>query len=102
MSWKRVREFVDHQTGMHVMHLENPVTKATHKLQIWIGMDSCPGCGHVMPKTNTGEIDPRAHEAAELAALDQVHDNIDAYARKHRVPVHRPALMGPPEVQRLR
>lgn len=89
MSWSKVREHIDHQIGMHVIHLEHAFTKAQHKLQIWLGMDACPLCGHVVPKTNTGELDPHAFVAQEIAALERVHGNIEAYARKHRVPIRR-------------
>lgn len=83
--WIVTDQVVDHQLGMHIVHLEDSLTKAQHKLQICIGADSCPHCGHVVPKTNTGELDPRALIAAETAALEQVHADINRYAKTHKV-----------------
>jgi hypothetical protein len=89
MSWGMTAELVDHQLGMHIVHLEDDIYKSQHKLQICIGKDSCPLCGHVIPKTNTGLLDPRALTAAEIAALEQVKANIDGYAKRHNVRVRR-------------
>ncbi len=79
MSWKRVKRVVDKAIGMDIFHLEEDRSGAEHKLQIVIGHDSCPLCGHVVPKDNLGQIDPAAHERAELAALETSHANMDKY-----------------------
>lgn len=87
--WLRKSHEIVKSLGMHVFHLEEPVSGAEHKLQICIGHDSCPLCGHVIPKTNTGELAPYEYEKQELANLDHSHGNQDAYAKKHQVPVRK-------------
>jgi hypothetical protein len=87
MSWQVVTQHVDKQLGMHIIHLRDAWSKAHHIVQILIGHDSCPLCGHVKPKTNTGELDPRKIVAQEVAALEKVHSNIDSYSKRHGVPV---------------
>lgn len=87
--WQRVKHHVDKALGFHIFHLEEPSSGAQHKLQILISHDSCPTCGHVIPKTNTGEIDPFAIERAELALLNKVHENMDAYIRRTGAPVKK-------------
>lgn len=90
MSWDVTHQYVEKQTGYHVIHLQDAWSKARHILQIMIGKDHCPMCGHVHPKTNTGELDMRALIATEIAALETVHSNIDAHAKKWGVAVRQP------------
>lgn len=90
MSWELKSQHVDKQLGMHILHLEEAWSKARHIIQILIGMDSCPLCGHVQPKTNTGEIDVPAILARELSALERVHQIIDAHAKRWNVRIRRP------------
>ena len=89
MSWSVVKEHVDKQIGHHIIHMQEAWSKAEHIVQIIIGKDSCPLCGHVWPKTNTGELDPRAIKAAELASLELVHKNMDAYAKKNSIAIRK-------------
>jgi hypothetical protein len=87
--WKRTKQYIDYATGHHVFWFEEALSGASHRLQIIIGHESCPLCGHVWPRTNTNQLDPQAFEAAELAALAQSHANMDAYAKKNGVPRRR-------------
>ena len=88
--WQKKDEFVDLRTGMHVITLTEPISAAEHKLQIEIGANSCPHCGHITPKTNLGDLDVAGHVAAEIASLRKAHADGQAYAAKHRVKA-RPA-----------
>ena len=90
MAWAKQTEHLDLRTGYHVITLSDPETGHTHKLQIQIGADSCPHCGHVRPKTNLGQIDPKRHIEEELTALTKSHTEQRLYAAKHNVRV-RPA-----------
>lgn len=87
--WQRKAHEIVKALGMHVFHLEEPISGAEHKLQICLSHDACPLCGHVVPKTNTGDLDPYAYEKAELAALDKAHANMDGYGKKWGVPVRK-------------
>lgn len=92
MAWQKKnteehKEMVDLRTGMHLIPLIEPNSGAEHRLQIVIGHDACAACGHVKPKTNTDEIDPKQHIKQEMTALEQSHANQRAYAKKHGVPV---------------
>ena len=87
MAWAKQTEHLDLRTGYHVITLSDPETGHTHKLQIQTGADSCPSCGHVRPKTNHGQIDPKKHIEEELMALTKSHADQRAYAAKHRVKV---------------
>ena len=87
MSWEKVAEHIDEAQGTHSIFLEDrscsPV--AQHQIHILIGHDACVACGHVKPKANTGELDPRAIIAGEIAALNARTANVKAYGRKHNV-----------------
>jgi hypothetical protein len=87
--WKRTKQHINYALGMHVLWFEEALSGASHRLQILIGHEFCPLCGHVWPKTNTGELDPQAFEAAELVALTQSHANMDAYGKKNGIPRRR-------------
>lgn len=87
MTWLKKAEFADLRTGMHVVTLTEPDTGAEHKLQVQIGADTCPHCGHCAPKTNFGEIDMPKLIAEEIAARNKSHNDMRAHAQKHRVPV---------------
>lgn len=87
MSWQRKTHHIIKAIGMHIFHMEEPVSGAQHKLQICIGHDSCPLCGHVMPKDNLGKIDPFDYERRELMALELSHANIDTYGKRTHTPI---------------
>lgn len=92
MAWQKKntaehKEILDLRTGMHVVPLHDPVSGAEHKLQINVGHDSCPHCGHCMPKTNLDELDVPKLIAEEIASLSASHANIRKYAQKHGVPM---------------
>jgi hypothetical protein len=90
MSWDVVSQHIDKQLGHHIIHLQDAWSKSRHIIQIMIGKDHCPLCGHVHPKTNTGELDVRAIIARNVEALETVHANIDAHAKKWGVAVRQP------------
>lgn len=87
MSWEKVAEHIDEAQGTHSVFLEDKTCSpvATHEVHILIGHDYCPTCGHVKPKTNTDELDPKAIISAEIAALTTRTANVKAYGRKHNV-----------------
>jgi len=87
MSWRKAEEFLDKKTGEHCIRLHEPDTDAEHHVVIHVGHDACPHCGHVRPKNNLDELDPKALIADELDALEQSHAQAHSYAQKHSVPV---------------
>ena len=92
MAWDLKEHHFDHTIQRHYAVLHDPATVAEHHLIIFVGHDACPTCGHVQPKTNTGELDFQAILREELAALEKSHAQSVAYAKKFRVPVLRMSL----------
>jgi len=84
--WKKRHEIVDTRTKMHVITLHEPDSGAEHKLQIMIGHDSCPHCGHITLKDG---IDAAQHVANELALLNQSHAAMKEHAERHRAPLRK-------------
>lgn len=89
MSWEVKLQQLDKRLGMVIIHLHEPDSRAEHKLQIMVGHDACPHCGHLTLKTNTGDLDPRALLAEEMKLLEASHAQQDAFARKHGIPLRR-------------
>ncbi len=89
MSWKLKHHEFDHTVQRHYAVLHDPATGAEHHLAIYTGHDSCALCGHVQPKTNTGELDFKAILQEELANLEASHAQSVAYAKKHNIPVKK-------------
>lgn len=87
--WRRTKEYIDARLGMHILHFEEMVSGAQHRLQIFISHESCPLCGHAWPVTNTGELDPKKLEEQELANLRKGHDNMHTYAKKWGVQIRK-------------
>lgn len=87
MSWQVSRQHVDKALGHDIIHLHEPQSGAEHIIQIIVGHQSCPVCGHVRPKTDLGDIDRHAIIAQEIANLELSHANAEAWARKHRIPI---------------
>jgi hypothetical protein len=81
MAWDLKAHEFHHSLGRHYAVLHDPTTGAEHHLVIYTGHDSCPTCGHVKPKANTGELDFKAILRDELAA----------YAKKFNVPAAKVA-----------
>ncbi|HEV2274435.1 MAG TPA: hypothetical protein VGR96_09730 [Acidobacteriaceae bacterium] len=79
-------QYVDAASGFHVIELRDEKGTA-HVIQIAVGHASCPACGHVTPKDNLGEIDPKAVVAKVNAALDRSQQNLLTYARKHNLKI---------------
>lgn len=86
MSWDLKAHEFDHTVQRHYAVLHDPVTGAEHHLVIYAGHDSCPTCGHVKPKTNTGQLDFKAILKEEIANLEKSHAQSVAYAKKFNVP----------------
>ena len=87
MSWDVKHQHFEHDIQRHYAVLHDPTTGAEHHVIIYTGHDSCPTCGHVKPKTNTGEIDLKAIIKEELANLEQSHQQSAAFVKKHNLPV---------------
>lgn len=78
-------QYLDLASGFHVIVLRDG--KKEHIVQIAVGHDACPACGHVTPKDNIDVIDPKAMVAAVNEALNKSHADMLDYAQKHGVPV---------------
>ena len=89
MAWTLKHHHFDHTVQRHYAVLHDPATGAEHHLVIYTGHESCLLCGHVVPKTTTGELDFPAILKAELAALEQAHAQSVAYAKKNNIPVKK-------------
>jgi hypothetical protein len=89
MSFTIHSQHVDKALGRHYVRLHDPDSGAEHHLVIYLGHDACPTCGHVKPKTNTGELDFRAILAEELKNLTVSHAQSEQYAKKHGIPILR-------------
>jgi len=87
MSWQVKDQHVDLSLGRHYVVLHEPVTGAEHHVAIYVGHDSCPLCGNVQPKTNTGELDVKAILKQEMEVLEASHAQSRAHAQKHNVPI---------------
>ena len=87
MAWQLKNHDFDHQVGRHYAVLHDPATGAEHHIVIHTGHDSCPTCGHVKPKTNTGDLDFKAILREELANLEQSRMQSAAYVHRHNIPV---------------
>lgn len=94
MAWQKKstpehRETVDLRTGMHLIPLIEPESGAEHRLQINIGHQACPHCGHAKAAGNLDELDVAKIVADEIAELNLSHGDMAAYAAKHRVQVRK-------------
>lgn len=84
MSWNIKKQYVDERLGMHIVHLEESESGAEHRLQICIGHESCPHCGHVSLLT-VDHLDPKAMIRAEIAMLEASHKQQKDYAARYGV-----------------
>lgn len=87
MAWQVKSQHVDKALGHHVVILHDPSINAGHVLQIIVGHESCPVCGHVKIAENVNELSPREIIAQEVANLEAAHAQSHEYARKHNIPV---------------
>lgn len=85
MSFQIHEQYLDLESGHHVVKLRDG--KKEHIVQWPVGIDSCPTCGHVHPKTNLDEIDPKAMVAEVIESINQSHTNMHEYAKKHGIPI---------------
>lgn len=84
MTFQIHEQYLDTDSGFHVTELRNG--KTSHIVQIPVRHDSCPACGHVMPKALDG-IDPKAMVAEVIEALNASHAAMHEYAQKHGIPI---------------
>jgi len=87
MAFQIQNQYVDKALGQHIVHLHDEVTGAHHVLQIIVGHESCPVCGHVRVVDNAEELNPHELVRGEVANLEKAHAQSHAYARKHNIPV---------------
>jgi uncharacterized protein (UPF0212 family) len=85
MSYRIHEQYVDMASGFHVIELRDG--KKVHFVQISVGADACPACGHVTPKNNLAELDPKALVAEINQGLDKSQEAMTAYAKKHGLTV---------------
>jgi hypothetical protein len=86
MAYSLHQQYLDLASGFHVIELRDERGNR-HLVQISVGHDSCPACGAVHPKTNLGELDPKAAIAQINEALNTSQNNLMAYAAKHGLKV---------------
>lgn len=86
MAFQIHSQHVDTAAGFHVIELRDERGNR-HLVQIGIGIKSCPGCGAVYPKSNLGEIDPKAIVTEILAKLNRAQDEQKNYAERHGLKV---------------
>jgi hypothetical protein len=77
-------QHLDIASGMHVIELRDERGNR-HLLQIAVGHDACPACGHVHAKDILG--DPKASMAAVVEQLDKSQASMLAYAQEHGLAV---------------
>lgn len=85
MTFQIHEQYLDLNAGFHVIELRDG--KTSHIVQIAVGADSCPACGHLTPKDNLGQLDPKAAVAEINAALNASHTAMHVYAEKHGIPI---------------
>lgn len=78
-------QHLDTGSGFHVVELRDEKGNK-HIVQIAVGHDSCPACGHVHPKDLDGIV-PQAAVAQVIESLNSSHANMHAYAQKHGLKV---------------
>jgi hypothetical protein len=86
MAYAMHEQYLDRRSGFHVIELRDERGQQ-HFVQIAVGSDRCPACGHLIPKDNLGEIDPKALVAEVNVQLNAANANLAAYAEKHRLKV---------------
>lgn len=86
MSFSLHSQHIDLSLGMHIVELRDP---QGHQIiaQFAVGADTCPACGHMAPKSNLDELDPKAKIAELVETANNSHEGILEYARKHGLTV---------------
>lgn len=90
MAWQIKQQYVHKGLGHHVVLLHDPASDSDHVLQIIVGHDSCPVCGHVKVAENVTELNPKELINREIAALEEAHGQAHEYATRHRIPIMGP------------
>jgi hypothetical protein len=85
MAYQIQEQHIDLESGFHVIILKDG--KRSHIVQIAIGADACPACGHLTPKDNLGQIDPKSMVAAVNESLNKSQMDMLEYAKRHGIPV---------------
>ena len=75
-------QHLDLASGFHVIALKDE-RGHQHIVQIAVGHDSCPACGHITPKDGLDQIDPKALVAQINESLNASHAAMLEYAKKH-------------------
>jgi hypothetical protein len=79
-------QHLDLASGFHVIELRDERGNR-HVLQLAVGADNCPACGHVQPKDALDALDPAAAVAQVNEALNTSQRQMLSYAAKHRLAV---------------
>lgn len=80
------QQHLDLASGFHVIELRDERGNR-HLVQLAVGHDACPACGHLHPKDNLDTLDPAAAVAQINESLNTSHANMHAYAQKHGLKV---------------
>jgi hypothetical protein len=79
-------QYLDLASGFHTIELRDERGNQ-HIVQIAIGADACPACGHLHPKDGLGDLDPKALVLEVAESLNKSHDEMRAYGDKHGIPI---------------
>lgn len=89
--WKKKagpeHDHIDARTGIHHIHLDNPVTGGEHHLLIPLRAETCPHCSRPHPQDDLGAVDPKAVVQEALDMLTANHKAVLDYAAKHGIHV---------------
>jgi hypothetical protein len=80
-------QFVDTKSAMHVLRLRRNTDGHEHLVQIFIGHDGCPACGHVRAGGDGAGLDPGKVVADVIKDLEASYLGMLDYAKKHKVPI---------------
>jgi hypothetical protein len=80
------QQHLDSASGFHVIELRDEHGNK-HLVQIAVGHDSCPACGHVHLPKDLDALDSKAMVAQVIESLNQSHADMHAYAQKHGLQV---------------
>jgi glutaredoxin len=83
-AWTIEEEYLDHETGHHVIVYRNKVSKAKHIAQV-MTKAACPHCGHVRSLDSEKNVDIERERAVILEELNLLHQAEIDYATKHRI-----------------
>lgn len=79
--WRVEDEYLDHETGHHVIVYRNSVNKAKHVVQV-MTKQHCPHCGHVVSLDAEKNLDVDKEKNNILNELNTLHQQEIEYARR--------------------